>query len=352
MPVREQNGNAPANTHTESEVPTAPAQGRDFFATMLSLVACVPLGLFLLSFFSPWLMLAELAVNFQVQWLVGLLASGLVLLWFRRWWLALVMLLASSVAFAGIAPVYFPDPSNPPAADTARLRVMSYNVLVHNRRFAEVLIEIRKRNPDLLVIVEYTPIWKEALRPLRLDYPYSLEEPRGHGFGIALFSKRPLIESQTIAGMPVAEEMPALRATVDFAGRPLEIVATHLINPLGNSQLELRDRQFQALAAELVAEPVERVVVGDFNCTTWSQDLREFLVRTGLRDSRQGFGLQPSWSPEGMPFLAIPIDHALVTRGLSVLAREVGAKEGSDHRPVIIDLAWPHAESAATKDSN
>lgn len=311
------------------------------------LVAGVPLFLFLFSFLSPWLMQAELAVNFQVQWFAGLIAAGLILLRYRHWWLALINLLASAVCLVGIASVYFPDPNNPPPAPSGRLRVMSYNVLVHNRQQAAVLTEIRRHDPDVLVIIEYTPFWKQALQELKQDYPHALEEPRGHGFGIALFSKRPLGQPQSVRGMPAAGEMPALQATVDFGGRPLEIVGVHLINPLGNDQLALRDRQFEVLAGELAAAPVERVVAGDFNCTTWSPDMREFLARTGLRDSRQGFGLRPSWHPAGMPFLEIPIDHALVSRGLSVLDRRVGNQAGSDHRPVIVDLAWPQATPAA-----
>lgn len=349
MPARDQHEQATADSESIHGGNRGLDGRPDLTTAFLYLTAGVPLFLFLFSFLSPRLMLAELAVNFQVQWFAGLLLSGLLLLGYRRWWMALVVLLASAAAFAGIMPVYFPDPGNPQPASARGLRVMSYNVLVHNRRAADVVAEIRRHNPDVLVIIEYTHFWKQALQELCRDYPHALERPRTHGFGIALFSKLPLRALRDVPRMPEAAEMPVLRATVELSGRPLEIVAAHLINPLGNSQLALRDRQFKALAEELVSDPCERVVVGDFNCTTWSQDMRQFLARTSLRDSRQGFGLQPSWSPDGMPFLAIPIDHALVTPGVSVLRRQVGAKAGSDHRPVIIDLAWPAADPVAGK---
>lgn len=343
MTAGEQREEYPADSDSRSGRTADSKSSLDRLGALLHLAAGVPLFFFLFSFLSPWLMLAELAVNFQVQWFAALFVAGLAALWFRRWWLALVALLAAAVALAGILPIYLPDPANVAPAANPRLRVMSFNLLVSNRRQAEVLAEIRRQNPDVLIIVEYTTTWQQALAPLRREYPHIHEEPRGHGFGIALFSKIPLRQFQTVARMPQASELPVLRAVVDFAGRPLEIVGVHLINPLGNVQRNLRDGQFAALASELVAEPAERVVAGDFNCTSWSQDLQTFLGQTRLRDSRQGFGLQPSWYPASLPWLAIPIDHALVSPGLSVVARKTGDRAGSDHAPVVVDLAWREA---------
>jgi endonuclease/exonuclease/phosphatase (EEP) superfamily protein YafD len=64
---------------------------------------------------------------------------------------------------------------------------------------------------------------------------------------------------------------------------------------------------------------------------------RDFLATTGLKDSRVGFGWQPTW-PTGSMSLRIPIDHVLVEPDLVVLERQVGPDIGSDHLPVRVRL--------------
>ena len=66
-------------------------------------------------------------------------------------------------------------------------------------------------------------------------------------------------------------------------------------------------KSIKAAAEELSKAPAERVLLGDFNCADWSSEFRGFVRKTGLRDSRQGFGILPSWSPQGLEILSIPI---------------------------------------------
>jgi endonuclease/exonuclease/phosphatase (EEP) superfamily protein YafD len=295
---------------------------------------------FLLSYFSPWLMVAELAVNFQVQWFAGMFFSGLALLLLRRWWSGAILLGTAAIAASAIIPIFFSASGQPVANSQEPLRIMSFNVLGSNRSHADVVSEIRRHDPDVLIVVEYTMSWEKALAEIKSDYPYQLEQPRWHGFGIALFSKLPLQDGGIVASMPLANDLPVVKATIHFADKPLEIFGAHLINPIGEERRKLRTEQFTALAEELSKAPAERVLLGDFNCADWSSEFRGFVRKTGLRDSRQGFGILPSWSPQGLEILSIPIDHALVSKGLVVLNRATGKKAGSDHCPVIIDLTW------------
>lgn len=304
---------------------------------------------FLLSFLSPWLMVAELAVNFQVQWFAGMFLCGLGLLVLRRWWSSATLLCGAAIAASAIAPIYFPGAPQPVAASAPQLRIMSFNVLGMNRAHAEVLAEIRQHNPDVLIIVEYTLHWEQALAPLKSEYPHQIEQPRWHGFGIAIFSKLPLNDAGIVESMPLANDLPVVTATVDFAGKPLQVFGVHLINPIGEARRELRGEQFAALAKHLGGGSAERILLGDFNCADWSSEFRGFLRATGLRDSRQGFGVLPSWSPQGLEILSIPIDHALVSQGLVVLRRATGNKAGSDHRPVIVDLAWRAGDGSESR---
>src|SRR5262249_38286126 len=82
----------------------------------------------------------------------------------------------------------------------------------------------------------------------------------------------------------------------------------------------------------------------DLNTTAGSPHFAEFLRVSGLRDSRFGFGPQPSW-PTWSP-LRLTIDHAFLSADLAVAGRRPGPDIGSDHYPLILDLA-PAAETAA-----
>ncbi len=75
-------------------------------------------------------------------------------------------------------------------------------------------------------------------------------------------------------------------------------------------------------------------MVGDFNATLWSAGLRAFLSDTGLH----GFDTRAAW-PVWLGFVGIPIDHAFTSADLRILDIETGPDIGSDHRPVMIDVA-------------
>jgi endonuclease/exonuclease/phosphatase (EEP) superfamily protein YafD len=80
------------------------------------------------------------------------------------------------------------------------------------------------------------------------------------------------------------------------------------------------------------------ILAGDFNVTGWSYWFQNMRDTMKLRDTRQGFGIQPSW-PVQLPILLIPIDHVLVSEQFIVLNRRTGKNVGSDHYPVYVELA-------------
>ncbi len=80
------------------------------------------------------------------------------------------------------------------------------------------------------------------------------------------------------------------------------------------------------------------MVLGDFNTTPWNYYFQKFLKESGLRDSSQGFGPQPTW-PNFSRLLSIPIDHCLHSAEIVIVGRQIGPDVGSDHYPVIVDYA-------------
>jgi endonuclease/exonuclease/phosphatase (EEP) superfamily protein YafD len=93
-------------------------------------------------------------------------------------------------------------------------------------------------------------------------------------------------------------------------------------------------------AADWAAESTgPAVVTGDLNATQWSHVWRSFTSRSGFRDSTRGFGIQPSFPMDGNPLIRVQIDHLLHSSQLVTVDRRLGPRLGSDHAPVIVELA-------------
>jgi len=80
--------------------------------------------------------------------------------------------------------------------------------------------------------------------------------------------------------------------------------------------------------------------MGDLNATPWSPYYRQLLKGSGLRNTRQGFGILPTWpSWSLLDGLRIPIDHCLVSSTIEVIDIKTAQIKGSDHLSLVIDIA-------------
>ena len=317
-----------------------PRQSSRFLATVRWLLRAgmwISIFAYLFSFFGQRFFFAELLANFRIQFLV-LFVVLLVLSRFAKSSASLVVCLAIACAWAGWESGQFYLPVQQPPAGKTTIRLMSYNVLATNWEFQSAVDEVRKQDPDIVAILEYANLWHQAFDALNESHPYQHRDPRWHGYGIAVFSKFPLENAESI---PLTEDVidnPAVSVTVRVDGQPIRIMATHVMSPTNRFRLELRNRQFDEIADYLNRDDTEKILVGDMNCNPSSRYLTKLIRETNLRDSRYGFGLHPSWPSSVWP-LAVPIDHVLVSKSIHVHNRFLGGAGGSDHRPVIVDIS-------------
>lgn len=294
--------------------------------------------------FSRYDWLCDLVSHFQVAALtITLIATGIMARRHRRLVIPLVILAGFQTAplleYGGANPVPA-DPDRP-----ERLRLLMANVLHDNERYGDLAALIRKEKPDIVGLVEYGPEWMEALAEVRAEYPYRLEHPQ-RSSGLALwFRERPtLIEGPIWLTWPGNS---VIRAQFDFAGKERTLWLVHPTSPLyrrgrpGHPELT-------TLAKDVASVAGSRIVMGDFNTTEGSAHFHDFLAATALRDSRLGFGRQPSW-PTDLPY-RIPIDHAMVDKDLTVVERRLGPDIGSDHFPLLFELA-PAAKKLSAQRS-
>jgi endonuclease/exonuclease/phosphatase (EEP) superfamily protein YafD len=162
-------------------------------------------------------------------------------------------------------------------------------------------------------------------------------EARSDHFGIALLSREPLERVRTV--WLGSAKLPTVVAELRHGGRPLLLVGTHPPPPGNRSMATLRNEQLAAVASFVRQQTIPAVVAGDLNATSYSPFFQNLCASAGLRDSRQGFGIQASWTPR-LPVLELAIDHCLVPPAIHVADRRVGPHLGSDHRPVQVRLTW------------
>lgn len=317
------------------------------FATLLALALPAAALTTWAYFFSTPVLFAQLS-PFRPQYtvLLALLATmGFALRHFRG--AALVATFALFNAWAILreapAPFFHAHETNPPPA-----RVRLANVLTSNRDPAALLQLIANEKPALVALLEIDRRWLASLEPaLARDYPHRIARPRDDNFGLAVFSRHPLDDVQTLA--LVDPELPSLAFTFAEPDRAIRVLLTHPLPPGSTTAVRLRDRQLVAVGDWVVAAQGETVappetppvlVLGDLNATPWCPPLRRLLASTGLRRAKsEPFGRSAATWPVSVPFLRIPLDHALCNEALTVTACRAGPDIGSDHFPLLIEVA-------------
>ena len=298
----------------------------------------VPWGLLALTLAGScgaWHWAFDLCSHFRWYYFVAAAVFG-VLIWRKRRRAAMTALGVTLLWNGGlIAPYYLPCSQPTAAKGGVKVSLVSLNVFTANKNKRAVIDYLRKQSADLVVVMEVDEDWEQALAELHDLYPHQFIQSRPDNFGIGLLSREPLVESRFVdAGNT---HVPTIVARIERKERAFVIVATHPLPPIGASNTRERDAQLRAVADTVKASSLPCVVVGDFNATPWSSAFRDLTVRSGLRDSAHGRGVQGSWNAKS-PLIRIPIDHVLVPANVTVIRRAVGPYVGSDHFPVEIEF--------------
>jgi endonuclease/exonuclease/phosphatase (EEP) superfamily protein YafD len=109
--------------------------------------------------------------------------------------------------------------------------------------------------------------------------------------------------------------------------------------PVGAGEASLRNRQLDTLTGMIQMEAGrEQILLGDLNITPWSPHYTRLERQAGLTNGAMARGYLPTW-PAGYNPVKIPIDHCLLSEGLRVRQFRTGPDTGSDHLPIIVDVA-------------
>jgi endonuclease/exonuclease/phosphatase (EEP) superfamily protein YafD len=288
--------------------------------------------------FDPWL---DLLAHFAPVWLAGAAGAGVAGVVAprgrTRGAVLIVAALGALAAGALMAPEWLRTVRPPvAAAPPARIRLVEFNTWDRNSDPEATAAWIESERPDIVAVEEGTPALRRALA--RRGYAYV----KGM-VSTAIFSRLPRAPS------PFAVPAAAWHVLPDFAratyaapegSGTFSVVAVHLNWPTRPSSWA----QIPALLSFLNLYAHDRLIVaGDFNLTPWSFALRRLDRDIGLERRDRALASWPvrrRLRGRTIPLPTIlPIDHIYAGPGWRTVDIRLGPRLGSDHLPLIVDLA-------------
>jgi endonuclease/exonuclease/phosphatase (EEP) superfamily protein YafD len=257
----------------------------------------------------------------------------------RAWPLTTSAALVCVAHVAFVAPLVREDSRPSWAATAPRLTIASANVFFENTRLTAGVEALAKVDADVIVLVELTPEWVEAMKMAGLldRYPFHEMTPvKGAATGSGIFSKLPF------AATHVDQAQARLVHSVDVVvgNQTVQIVELHPQAPNSGPMIDSWEKQIEGHAPIVDKRAGPIVLVGDLNASYLHPPFRQLLSH-GLRDAHElmGQGLTFSFPIGDRVPPVTRIDHALITKELAVRSVTELTIPGSDHRGFITRLA-------------
>lgn len=248
-----------------------------------------------------------------------------------------MMALSASLLLAGLA--FDPAPAGVTLAER-ELRLLTHNLWGSRRAARTVAHLAEQEDVDIVALQEAFPYIDTELADLLEAYPYVSACPSE---STRIYSRIPILRSGCLSrrdarnpwtGLSIpALDMPP-SAWAEFArpdGTRFTLVSVHLTWP---DPLSSQNEQIERLGHEMDAHSAgDLIMLGDFNAAPPSYVLRHMEERWGVQRRTRHLA---SW-PAPLPLVAI--DHVFASEGWEAGNARRGPQTGSDHRPLLIDLA-------------
>ena len=240
-----------------------------------------------------------------------------------------VLAVVGSLLLFGIVVTVGPRLPHEGPAPVSTIRVASANVFSENPMPAEAVEAMVAADPDILVAVETSPVFRSLLAGDDLAHPYGAVDDQQ-----VVRSRYPVTALTDPPGVPARR---ILRVEVDAPSAPFVLYAVHALNPLSESTFADQLRWIDRLLAAAAREEAPVVMAGDFNMSDRQLGYRR-LTGT-MRDAMTAAGWGHTTYPGGIwaPLL-LRIDHIVMPEDWC--AARSGALEipGSDHVGLQVDI--------------
>ena len=265
----------------------------------------------------------------------------------KHWHFAAIALAVGLVSAIVIQSVYIipytflgektvPPAEAAEATDKNSVGILIANVWMKNRK-AELFLDIvRDTDPEMVLAMETNQWWVEQLEPLKKDYPYTMIYPLDNTYGMALYSKYPLTESEIkFLHYP---DVPSFHTQVQLpSGQVFMFHGVHPVPPVPSEKYpdNIGEKEFALVkVGNMVTEnKLPDVVAGDYNDVSWSHTARLFKSQGDLNNVRLGRGLYNTFNAKSL-IKRWPLDHYFVTSEFALLELERLPDFNSDHFPM------------------
>jgi endonuclease/exonuclease/phosphatase (EEP) superfamily protein YafD len=286
----------------------------DFPRLQLAILYLISLGLLWMSAGTGWGRLG----------LAGILALALL---YQFTWI---------VPYLPLAPVQTQVATR--ADGRASIRIFIANVLMTNRAEDRLRALIAHTDPDVLILTEPDAWWADQLRGLAQTFPHHTSYPLDNTYGMILFSRLPLVQSEV--KFLVEPDIPSIHARLRLRSDALvELIAVHPRPPRPAVDTAERDAELILVGRQAKTSQEPTIVVGDLNDVGWSKTTRLFQQVSGLLDPRRGRGLYATYHAD-YPLLRYPLDHLFHSREFRLRRMAVLDRFGSDHFPLLVELSY------------
>ena len=275
-----------------------------------------------------------------------------VLAWLVRPRLVLPVTLALIVALGPVMGFHTGWRRWLPGAPSRTLRIITFNAAGgYNPDPGAVPIALLAYHPDVIVFEECPP----AVTQSEL-WPPGWTSRASDG-GICLATRFTVLESRALKRLETEHQGGTGNATVFRLladGDTITLAGIHLETPrkglaslryAGNASrmpvnILIRDIGAERVSRWIMQDTRDLIIAGDFNMPVESRIYREYFG--GCTNAFSAIGAGFGWTRVLRHFSA-RIDHVLTCGGWRPLHIEIGPAIGSDHRPVIVDLARIHS---------
>ena len=222
--------------------------------------------------------------------------------------------------------------------ENQQISLLVANVLTPNDKYHLLLEHINSLKPDVVLTLESDSSWQNALVNIEQDYPYRVPVPLDNLYGMHLYSRLPLHDTEV--KFILSDEIPSIHASVTLrSGIQVQLYCLH---PKPPSPTEAKDSTLRDAELLIIGDRIKDldescIVMGDLNDVAWSRTTRLFQRISGLLDPRVGRYFMNTFHAD-YRLLRWSLDHIFHSTDFGLVEMKRLSHIGSDHFPIYVVL--------------
>lgn len=253
---------------------------------------------------SPDLPLIRTASEYSVHFMLLMLTSVIVFMLMQRQRIMFAALICTGAMALWLKNASNADLKLPIVNEEVNIKVAHVNLANIDERILELKDMLINEDVDVISMQELTPDWTATIRQhLGGIYPHTYNNVRIDPYGIAVFSRLPILLRDTL----LTDNVPSLSVGVRQGQDTFFLISSYLTPALDNQSLKKASAQLERIAAKVDSISEHVIALGEYNMVYWSKEIRDFIRDTGLKNSRRDIS-------QGN--LRVPYDHIFYSKDM------------------------------------